>query len=36
MNKKFSELITDINIKAQIAFALILIASLLAYIAFFK
>lgn len=36
MNKKFSEMIDDINIRAQIAFALILIALLLYFIAFIR
>jgi len=36
MNRKFSEMIDDINIRAQIAFALILIAFFLYFIAFVK
>lgn len=32
----FSDIIMDINVRAQIAFALVLIVGLLIYIAFFK
>lgn len=36
MTRKLADKIADINVKAQIAFALLVIAFLLLYIAFYK